>query len=465
MWVLPVQPFEIQKRATEVALNQPGWGHFLEQGLGKTAVTYNEWGIYKSLVDCLVVVAPNSLLRNWESEANKLGITDEVVVWSSSRAKSCTKTITDLAGSADRFVLVINYEAITTSGEKILEWLLTKRKVMLVADESINLKNPTSQRSKKLREFSKSAVIRRVLSGAPITQGVHDLWAQLKFIGACDGLNFFSFRNRYCVMGGFRGKKVIRQRSDTAEELNSILASCSLRAEKKDWTDIPDKLYTDRFLEMTGAQLGAYKEMLDEFTTTVKDSSISADLVITKLMKLQQISSGFVIDNDGKAHYVVPDSGNPKLNMLLDVIEETSGKLLVFVYHREATELLRRNLNPEETVFLVGGLSPEEIEIEKTKFNSDDGIKVAVCQINATMYGHTLLGTKAKPCHTTVFFENVYSLNARVQAEDRNHRHGQTNNVLYVDLVVSELDQKIIETLKSKRNVADTVMDYLRVTK
>jgi len=464
-WKLPLPPFGAQKTAVDKALNQRGWAHFLEQGLGKTAVIYNEWLLYRDQgeVNALVVIAPNSLLGNWKAEAEKFGIQDEVVVWNSGRGKSIASEVDRLLRTNAPLIFVINYEAVPSNGGKVVEAILAKRRVMMVADESISLKNPNGQRSKEIRELAKSARLVRALSGAPVSQGVHDLWAQMRFVGHLEGTNFFAFRNRYCVLGGFKGKQVIRPRSDTADELTYLLSKCSFRAEKKDWTDIPEKLYTTRNVDMPKAQADAYESMAEDFMTMLKDDvDVTADLVITKLMKLQQISTGFIMDDANQTHWLVSDEENPKLRMLKEVMEETDNKVIVFTFHRAAVDLLRRSLPADETAFLVGEMTREQIEAEKARFNLAHGVKTMVCQINAAMYGHTLLGTADRPCHTTVFFENNYSLNARVQAEDRNHRHGQKNNVLYVDLITSKMDNTVIGALKLKQNVAVAVMESLK---
>ena len=85
-----------------------------------------------------------------------------------------------------------------------------------------------------------------------------------------------------------------------------------------------------------------------------------------------------------------------------------------------------------------------------------------VAQLTAGKYGHTLLGTKEMPCHTSIFFENNYDLDARIQAEARNHRHGQHYPVTYVDLVGTQLDKKIVSALQKKQKMASAIVDAVR---
>ncbi len=95
-----------------------------------------------------------------------------------------------------------------------------------------------------------------------------------------------------------------------------------------------------------------------------------------------------------------------------------------------------------------------DFEKEKHKFNTDDDTQVAMCQSSSTKYGLTLLGTEARPCYNTLYYENIYDLNVRIQTEDRNHRHGQKYPVGYMDLISSPVEKKIVDTLTANR--ADT---------
>ena len=82
--------------------------------------------------------------------------------------------------------------------------------------------------------------------------------------------------------------------------------------------------------------------------------------------------------------------------------------------------------------------------------------------VTAAMYGHTLLGTEEDPCHNTIFFENDYNLNARIQATDRNHRHGQKFPVTYHDLIGSDMDKVILNALIKKQSIADAIVKFAR---
>lgn len=464
-WLLSGKPFAVQTQAIAKAFNKRGWGHFLEQGLGKTSVALAEFMHYlkEDAIDVAVIVAPPTLLLNWQKEAREFGVPYEVVVWDSKKKDPIAARVAALVRLRKPFLFAINYESVIASGGDVVETIVEARRTMLIVDESISVKNPTSARSKKLRAIAPDCAMVRILSGAPVTQGVQDLWAQLRLLGALDKMNYYAYRNHFCQMGGYMGKQIIGPREDTAGQLTETLARWSWRAEKKDWTDIPEKLFTQRWCKLEKKQQVAYDRMMSDFMLMMQgDEEVTADMVLTQMAKLQQITSGFVYDDAGKVHWLVEDDENPKLQALLAFLEETGNKTLIFAYHKPTVEMLRRALPESRTAFMIGQMLPSEFESEKARFNEDSNVDYGVCQINAAMYGHTLLGTADRPCHTSVFFENVYSLNARTQSEDRNHRHGQKNNVLYADIIASNMDELAIAALVHKRNIADTVMDALK---
>lgn len=443
-WHLNSKPYDVQTAALKMSDHRTHYAYFMEMGLGKTAVCWSEFIdlMTKDIVDFMLVVCPNSLKSNWIIEAEKQGVKNLVPsIWPSILP--------------DTDMMAINYEAlITKKGQRFLSDITSKKSVYLVFDESIHLKNPRAKRTKMAINLAKDCPIVRVLSGAPVTQSSMDLWGQLKVINGVGKLNPYAFRNRFCEMGGYLGKQVIGCRND--EELELILSKYSFRAKKKDWTDLPPKSFTVRSYIMKDKQLSNYNQMYKEFLIQLGDDSITAPMAITQAMKLQQISSGFIIDEDARTHLIIEKDKNPKVLLTQEIVNETPNKVIIFAYYKKSIEMLNDAFK-DISCCITGGMSNVEIELAKQQFNEGDK-KVMVCQLTAGKYGHTLLGTDQYPCHTSIYFENNYDLDARLQSEDRNHRHGQLRPVTYVDLIGSSMDKKIIDALVKKQNVAESIM-------
>lgn len=465
-WHLKGQPHKVQAEALRRGRGEKGFAYFMEMGLGKTAVILAEFiDLYtKGEVDGLVVVCPNSLKQNWIDEADKWGVGDKLrkAAWPDLPPKG-----------KEPFLHAINIEAFSVGGAKgygVVEKVCKVYKIMLVLDESVMIKNNSSKRTKNLIALSNMARYTRALSGAPVVQGPHDLWAQLRFIGAITGMNYYQFRNKFCQMGGFKGKQVIGYRKDMQHKLNAMLGHCSFRARKDEWTDLPEKIYSTRKVEMNKKQKEAYDKMEDEFLYQIANieegelSETTAEMVITQMMKLMQISSGFVIDDEGEVQ--VLGATNPKVEAVKEALEATDGKVIVFAFYRQSVRTLLEALDEYKPCFIASSDLHKEMNRpqreEKNKFNGDDAHRVMVCQIQSGMYGHTLLGSEEKRCSTSIFYENWYDLNARLQAEDRNHRHGQDRAVQYIDLVASDLDKKAIQALQNKQSIAKAVVDHVK---
>lgn len=420
------------------------WGHYLEQGLGKTCVVYADlmtW-LMRDVVEAMVVVLPGYLRGTWINEAAACGIDIPIVSWP------------DRAGGKAPFIFLINYEALLHSGGEYLENVLNNYRCMLVLDEPSVLRTHSNATTKKIMHLAQYAAVRRICYGTPDPEDALDLYSQLRFLGEIPGWNPYAFRNRYCVMGGYMGKQVKGRKNE--EELAGILNRCSFRALKEQWwKDAPEKILTERTIEMQGKQLEHYRSMYADFFTLLEhhgdEIEVYADMVITQMQKLQQIARGFMLV-DGKPHDIMPGAKNPALRAMEGILSETRGKTIVFAYHRHAMDQLEQTLQPWRPVVMRGGMAPVAVDALKKVFNEDPNCRVIIAQQTVGARGHDLLGQKGKDrCSTTVFYENTYSNEMRQQAEDRNHRYGQDTNVVYIDLIASPADRHAVKLLREKR--------------
>lgn len=456
-----MQLFAAQQTAIEKADYRPGFGFLLEQGLGKTGLALTEFNDLKSKnkADLMIVVCPNSLKNNWEEEIKKwleqpiVGVWPQ---WDPRKEKAHIEAID---------VFIINYEALLGQGFEATKLLLENNRVYMALDESTRIKNHAAQTTKKLLTLSKLAVYRRILTGTPMVQNVMDLWPQLRFIGELDGINPFAFRNHFAVMGGYMGKQVVGCKNEA--ELQRLLDGCSFRAKKKDWLkDLPEKLPpVTRDVQMTPEQLQVYKEMKEDFYTLVQKNEISASQAIVQMERLSQISRGFLYDENHKILELVEPERNPCVKELFNILEESEGKVIIFALHDYAIRLLRKVL--PQAAFIVKDQDLRQmnttVEEQRERFNKDNKCRHIISQLSVGSHGHTLLGGPGDDrCATTVFFENSYSLEKRLQAEDRNHRIGQDRGVSYFDIAASPIDRKVIRALQNKQDVVKSIIDAVR---
>lgn len=448
-----------------------GWGHFMEMRVGKTPTHLNEGMLLRRDygVKWHVVLSPNAFKEDWPLEAEKFGYDAPAIVFDSTRSDYTSKFIAKNRSTGG--LIAVNYEALKYKKNIAVLKEAIGTNTLIGADESISLANPDSLQSKAALDLAKDCGWRRDLSGKPVSQGPHDLYAQLRFIGEQNGVMAAAFRRKFCQIGGFQGRIVTGAREDTADELTAILERCSFNARKIDWLKTPGKDYAPlRHIKMLPEQQAIYDRMEKEFIVELSDGTIvAADQIITKLLKLSQISSGYIIDEDGRTHWLVPHDKNPKIQELRHMLREEIGTKAILVCNSVAMmDALGDTLTEYRPAFIRGQIwhnkNGRDLVAEKNRFNEDSACRVLIGQEVSLKYGHTLVGTHSDPCHTTIFVENSYSLNDRSQCEERNQGATQTAPITIFDFITSPIMTKAIEALQRKEDVASSVLGYARDT-
>lgn len=441
----------------------PGFAFLMEMRTGKTNVLFNEFMLMKrdNGLRKMLVFAPNHYKDAWQSEAIRFGVDSEVHVFNSTQRKAAEKFIKQRGE-----ILITNYEALVSDKNIQLLDLFVDDKTLIAADESIMIKNRTTNFFKRSYAFAQKAAITRILTGKPVVQGPHDLFSQLRFARQLNGWNFYAFRNKFCKMGGYMGKQVIGE--ENVAELQGILSKCSFIARRAHWGTSFDPDYEIRSIKMLPIQEKHYNEMKEEFITWLQtDFSVSADQVITKHIKLQQISSGFIIDEDKKVHDLCAIDTIPKIVDLKNLLEnEILGKVIIVYFYKHSLSILANCLAHYKPAIICGtdtmvalGLSVEE---EKKRFNESPSCRILLGQIKAIKYGHMLMGSSNNPCETTIYYENTYSLDDRAQSEQRNQGEGQQTGVHIVDYWSSGVERSILHALQKKENIAKAILNYYK---
>lgn len=461
-WLLSSKPYEIQQISYDKSCGRDRFGYFLEQGMGKTPLNFADFLrlIEDDEVDCNIVIAPSYLKSGWAGEAELHDVGWPTITWPD---KVSERQL------SKPFIFVINTEAMLHSGGRYVDDLLKTHRALLTVDESVCIGNFNSQISKKVIILGSRLKYRRALSGLPTPENVMQWWPQLRFCGGINGINPYSFRNRYAIMGGYMGKKVTGMRNE--EELMRIVDECGIRALKDDWLDLPPKVLMPMVtFDMTSAQQRAYKTMEEDFMVeTGGNEEVLANAVIHQLMKLQQISRGFILDGETE-HELVDPSRNPAIETLKELLATVRGKAMVFTYYKYSTRTVFEQLYHAgfEPIVLRGGLTTQEIAERKKQFNTDDACRVAVMQLTVGAKGHTMLGSPRARCATSIYYENVYSRDIRSQSEDRNHRIGQDQSVNYFDLCENAkrpVTIKALNALRKKQSFIDATLNAIRTTR
>jgi SNF2 family DNA or RNA helicase len=421
--------------------------------------------------------------------------------------------------------LTISYDAFTTANaKKATLAFFNKRRVLYVLDEAHYIKNPTADRTRSILRSSRFAVYRRLLTGTPIAQGPFDTYSQIKFLD--DGFwqsrglpTYTEFKQHFGVWKkGWNPAAFNREtKANTGAEydvlvgyrrldqLQEMLKGIATRVTKDQALSLPPKLYSRRTFPLSPEQAKLYAQIRDDFIAWLDsgpapevvvspepngcascggtgelevegfiypcpDCSAPADaapggraviaaLAITRLLRLQQITSGYLPVEAGEPEYLIPGP-NRRLSLLGDLVEEAAHQVIVWArFQKDITMILEELKARGITAVRYDGLvSDDEREAGKTAFKKGEA-KAFVANPAAGATGLTL--TEAK---TVIYYTNSFKLIDRLQSEDRAHRIGQTNEVLYIDLVAEDtVDDKIVEALRNKKNIASQITgDELR---
>lgn len=440
-----------------------GWGDFLEMRLGKTPKALNEFELFMRDYGFkrVVVFCPNTFKEGWVREALKSGAS---VPWFAYESRRENEARAEALKSKGVFGVAVNYEAVRTEKTRSFLSDLVDKKTLVIADESICLKGHTSLQSKAVREVAAEAGAVRLLSGLPMTQGPQDLYAQFRAIRRMEGVNFYSYRNRFCKMGGFKAKKVVGVKNE--EKLQSLLESCSFVAKKKDWGKQTGAEYYQEELLLPPALKKHYDAMDRDLVTLLADGEeVSADMVVTKLGKLAQISSGFAY-HEGRSYQLMDPKKTPKMERLLGLLEETLEKMVVVYNYTASGDALMECLNPYNPACIRSQdwmkKNGRDAESEKNRFNQDAGSRVMILQTTSGKYGHDLSGVDGDRCSKMVFYENTFSLDDRTQIEMRNTTAFQNWSNEYFDFVSSPVEERAISALAKKENVVNAVLGSFR---
>jgi SNF2 family DNA or RNA helicase len=466
----------VQIAAIEFANGRPGIGWFMEQGLGKSLTALAEFRFLYDLGDAdrAIIVCPNTFKRGWLDEVQKHQFQYDVHLFRSVKKAQAAEWLNTQHELPP--VLIINYEAARMANvmAALVKWA-SRGKCYLVIDESIQIKGNKSIQTKMVHQIASwskyteepiACRFVRLLTGRPQTQGPHDLWGQLRAIGLFKDVSYYTFRNDFCQMGGWENKQVMGAKN--IEFLTDIMAPFVFQAKKKNWLpELPRKDSTIRDYRMSREQQRQYDQMEAQFLLDIESGTVTVEVAIAKYEKLAQIQTGFIYDEEGVTHELVDPSENPRIQLLLQILEEeVEGKSVVVYRHKAILPALIRALASYDCAWIKGGMKPDDVAEQKDRFNKDLHCRILLAQAEATKYGHTLLGGPGEDdrCRTMIFFENSYSADTRDQIEDRIHRRGQTGEaVLYIDFSGSDLDRKIVQALQRKDELYRSVFKNLKV--
>ncbi len=464
------KPFNHQLVTWQDTRDKKVFAIFWEQGTGKSKLVIDTaaWLCLNGKIDAMVVIAPNGVQRNWITDELVAHLPDMVATNTLSHfyetrraktqwhAKAC-KAVLDHKGFA---VLAMSYSAVMTEiGRKTLKTFLTKRKCLYVLDESVAIKTPRAKRTKRILSSARYADYRRILTGTPVTNGAFDVYAPIRFLDKDFWLErglgtYLIFKGYFGVFfDGFNNATGRAFRSligfKNLPELHEMLQPISTRVTKDEVLDLPPKLYSKRYVELTPEQERVYQELKTAYMVELDDGEVNAPLAMVRLLRFQQIICGYIANDDGE---IIPIKGkNPRLDSLIEFCDGLQHKAIIWARFRRDIDLITEALG-ERCVRYDGAVGPDKRAEAIEEFQRGEA-HFFVANPAAAGEGLTLHAAR-----NVVYYNNSFKLSERLQSEDRAHRIGQEHPVLYTDFVApGTVDERIVAALRSKRDVAQII--------
>lgn len=438
-----------------------------EQGTGKTKglIDYLDWRAeQKGGLEHILLVVPVSIIFSvWVREIMAHSrMYDEAY----HILRGPPKKRKQLVSRFPKGLYVTNYEVVRSMRGSCnlarLNW------DVVAADETTKIKKHSSQRSAAMHDFPKMCPrAKRIgLCGLAVTNSPLDVFSQYLYVDpVVFGSRWYQFMHRYA--------EVVRRKYGNGPSFNEIVGfqnldeltekmhSIAVRYRKDECLDLPEKNYQVRIVSWKKGKPGLpsarslYDQMRKEFMAEMdSDNPITVGNALAKAAKLRQMCSGFIYDENRNPRWI--EGGDAKLDELDDVLEQTSGQITIFCTFRADIAAVTAHLKKKSISHSVvtGGMSDEEFA------NQIDDFKTGVTRVFVAMTQVVSHGVTLVNCQTVIYYSQSWSVEERVQSEDRFHRIGQKNAVTYIDLAMEKsADLAVSKSVRNGVNVSQACMN------
>jgi SNF2 family DNA or RNA helicase len=438
-------------------MSNSGTALLMEMGTGKTitAIAIAGRGYLNKKIKKALVICPTSVMAVWEKELQEFAdfkfsaeVLDGTMAQRNKKLLALNKKEGLLFG-------IINYEATWRMADELQKWNAD----LIICDESQRIKNPTAKQSKCVHKFGDLARYKLILSGTPVQNSPLDIFSQYRFLdSSIFGNSFYSFRNKYARMGGYGGYQIIAY--NNIDELIKKAHSIAYRVTKAEALDLPEQVFTNRYCYLDPTARKIYDQIKEENYIELEKGEISTTNVLTRLLRLSQITGGFV-NNDAGAEEFVSDAKLIALEEIIeDTVESAGKKLVIFARFTAEITAIKKLIEKHKIQYrwIAGDVPMDERGPMVKDFQEDEAVKIFIAQIQTAGLGITLTASD-----TAVFYSLDFNFANYSQATARIHRIGQKNNCTYIHLLCKNtVDEKIMKALSKKEDIAKNIVDNWR---
>jgi len=433
-WTGKLTPYAHQKVTADFLVNNPKAFCFNEQGTGKTAsvIWAADYLMKQGLVKRVLVLCPLSIMKAaWQQDLFKFAMHRSCSVAYSSTAEGRKKIVQ----SGAEFVIA-NYD-----GANILKQeLINGGFDLIVVDEANAYKNPATKRWRTFKDISANIPRIWMLTGTPAAQSPLDAYGLAKIINPANTPKYYGL---YRDMVMYKASQFRWMPKPAAKTVVHSVLQPAIRFEKKDCIDLPPVTYVERDAPMTPMQKAYYKLLRSQMLFSAGDELVTSVNAAVKMSKLLQIASGAVYTDTGE---VLEFDVSNRLNVVLEVVEESSHKVLIFVPFTHTIELLQNLLEKHNISCSVinGAVSMNKRSQIVHDFQTKPDPHVLIIQPQAASHGLTLTAA-----NTVIWYAPISSVETYLQANARIDRPGQQNNMTIYNITGSDVETRLYKMLQT----------------
>jgi len=445
-WTGRLTPFAHQKETASFLTLHKRAFCFNEQGTGKTAsvIWAADYLMKLGEVKRVLVLCPLSIMKSaWQADMFKFAMHRSCSV-----AYGPARTRQKIIDAGSEFV-VINFDGLAVVKDEVIAGGFD----LIVVDEANAYKNAQTNRWKVLRDVAAGAKWLWMMTGTPAAQSPLDAFGLGKLINP-DGTPKYYGQYRDQVM--YKVSQFRWVPKPGAQDVVHKILQPAIRFEKDQCLDLPEVTYVEREAPLTPQQVKYYRILKKQMTMTADGESVSAVNAATNINKLLQISGGAVYSDTRE---VIEFDVSNRLQVILEVIEEASHKVLVFVPFTHTIELLEAFLKKNNiTCGVINGQVSVNKRTELVKqFQEQPDPYVLIIQPQAASHGLTLTAA-----NTVVWYAPVTSVETYLQANARINRPGQKNAMTVVHIKGSEVETKLYHMLRNNITNHEKIIDLYK---
>jgi len=439
-------PYKHQESITSLIVNKRKCFIFAGVGTGKSkgaidAVSYL-WA--KGEVKKVLVVSPASIMWNFGNEIKIHSDFDHTIIVGSLDKRK--QLIEDSATVFD----IINYEILG----KLSDNLIKKKYDMVIFDEIHNCKSRTSIRAKASFKIASSIDIRVGLTGTIISNNYDDLFMPYQIIDpSVFGSKYTSFKNRYFIMGGYMAYEIVGTRNE--REIKELVATNSIKFDIRDVMDnLPDEKNIIKTVHLNNNTKKLYKELKTHMMIENDRGDIEASNVLERMIRLSQITSGFLVD---KENDIIDEIGRDKIEVLKETLSGITEKTVIFCRFRRSIDNVASLCDELGLSYYIYDGRTKEKDLY-LKYNTDSTM-VWIAQLQKSE-GYSI--PSAQYC---IFYELDYSRKNHVQSRGRILRAtGSKHTCLFYIYLLAEnsIDEAVYKVLQSKDFNSKQALELVR---